>query len=589
MVTSVTLGNFYNVGGKTVLGGTGGSGLDTESLIKGLTEAKRQPVTINQDKIDLNDKKSAALSEFQSLLNNFKASLDALRNPPGVGNAADNVFKFRVGSVPPVASNYVSISTSAGAAIQSYEVKDIESVATVARQGTASFTVANADTDVVGGGGVNFAPGEFTFNGQNITIENNDTLNIIAAKFNAVSSLTKVTATVVNVGASNYQLSFVATETGTSANFDLEDATDLNGVLDNIGLTAAQDGTNARFKLNGIQIERETNIVSDVISGVTFNILSVTPDAVTPYIVSVKPDTATVQNVINRFVQDYNAIKEFEAKQTRLNADGTFAKDSLLVNNQTFLSIMNQVNSLVNSRVAGISGTKPASLVDIGLSFITIPGNEDTPDISSALTVNDGQLTTALESKFEDVSKLFGFFMTADNTNVTVYSRANTVNVTNFTMDINPATNRFKATYTLAGDTVTVDLDKSALSGGIDGYVLKGPANSALEGLELIYATNAADPEVSVTLTQGIADKLFNSVEAAVKTQGGSLATEQDDIQDSNDRLNKDIEDINKQVDVYQQQLLARFTALEQAVARVNSLLQSLDANSAARQIAANS
>ncbi|NBO17768.1 MAG: hypothetical protein EBV03_00795 [Proteobacteria bacterium] len=574
MVTSVTLGTFFNVGGKTVLGGTGGSGLDTQSLIKSLTEAKRQPIKISQDKIDLNDKKSAALSEFQNLLNSYKSSLDALRNPPGVGNDADNVFRFRVGSVPPIASNYVNISTSAGAAIQSYEIRDIESVATVARQGTGTFAVANADTDVVGGGGVNFSPGEITFNGETITIENTDTLNIIASKFNAVSANTKVTATVVNVGPNNFQLSFVSTVTGTSGNFDLSAATDPNGVLTNIGLTAPVDATNAKFKLNGIQIERETNTVNDVISGVTFNILQETPDAVTPYIVSVKPDTQTVQSVINRFVQDYNALKAFEAKQTKLNADGTFGKDSLLVNNQTFLSIMNQVNSMVNSKVAGITGNNPASLVDIGLSFIAVPGTKDTPDLTNALNVNDGQLTSALNANFDGVSKLFGFYLTSDNTNLTIFSRTNAVSVTNFTLDI---------------DAVTVDLVATPLTGGIDGYVLKGASGSAIEGLELIYASTAAAPNINVTLSQGVADRLFNAVDAAVKNDSGSLALELDDIQGFTDRLNKDIENTNKQVDVYQEQLLARFTALEQAIARVNNLLSSLDANSTARQVAANS
>ena len=589
MVTSVTLGTFFNVGGKTVLGGTGGSGLDTQSLIKSLTEAKRQPIKISQDKIDLNDKKSAALSEFQNLLNSYKSSLDALRNPPGVGNDADNVFRFRVGSVPPIASNYVNISTSAGAAIQSYEIRDIESVATVARQGTGTFAVANADTDVVGGGGVNFSPGEITFNGETITIENTDTLNIIASKFNAVSANTKVTATVVNVGPNNFQLSFVSTVTGTSGNFDLSAATDPNGVLTNIGLTAPVDATNAKFKLNGIQIERETNTVNDVISGVTFNILQETPDAVTPYIVSVKPDTQTVQSVINRFVQDYNALKAFEAKQTKLNADGTFGKDSLLVNNQTFLSIMNQVNSMVNSKVAGITGNNPASLVDIGLSFIAVPGTKDTPDLTNALNVNDGQLTSALNANFDGVSKLFGFYLTSDNTNLTIFSRTNAVSVTNFTLDIDPATKRFKATYDVGGDAVTVDLVATPLTGGIDGYVLKGASGSAIEGLELIYASTAAAPNINVTLSQGVADRLFNAVDAAVKNDSGSLALELDDIQGFTDRLNKDIENTNKQVDVYQEQLLARFTALEQAIARVNNLLSSLDANSTARQVAANS
>lgn len=589
MVTSVTLGNFFTTSsGKTVLGGVGGSGLDTQSLLKSLTEAKRAPIVRNEDLIKTNSDKSGKLTEYQSLLNSFKASLDALRNPPGVGNAADNVFKFRIGDVPPNASQYVDISTAAGAAIQSYEIRDIETVATVARQGTGSFAVASADADVVGIGGVNFAPGVIEFRGEEIVVEDTDSLNKIAAKFNAVSSATNVTATVINVGPNNFRLSFIATSTGTDGNFDLADAVDPNDVLDNIGLTAAEDATNAVFKLNGIQIERQSNTVSDVISGVTFNILQPTPDALTPYVVSVKPDTESVQNVINRFVQDYNAIKAFEAKQTKLESDGTFSKDALLASNQTFLNITNQINAMVNTRVSGLANNAPSSLVDIGLSFIAVPGDDETPDFANALTVNDGQLTAALNSNFDAVARLFGFNVTSTDPNLAVFNRTNGLSVTTFDLEIKPGTNIFKATYTVGGEETTVNLTATALSGGADGYSLKGPQGSAIEGLEMIYASTA-NSDVTINVSQGVADRLYNAVNAATTTDTGGIALELTAITENTDRLNKDIENINQQVEEFQQTLLARFTALEQAISRVNSLLQSLDANSAARQIASNS
>lgn len=583
MVTSVTLGNFFTLSnGKTVLGGSGGSGLDTDGLLQSLTEAKRQPAVRNQDIIDLNDEKVTAFGEYRSLLNSFKASLDALRNPPGVGNAADNVFQFRVGSSAGAASNYVTVNAAAGAAIQSYEIRDISSIAKPARQSSGTFTVANADTDVVGIGGTEFQAGLFTFNGQNILIEDGDSLNRIAAKFNAVSAQTKVSATVVSISATTYRLSFVATGTGTSGNFDLTTANDPDGVLDNIGLTAAVDGTNALFKLNDIDIERQTNTVSDVISGVTFNILQTTPDALTPYTVSVKPDTAAVQSVINQFINNYNALKEFEAKQSKLNPEGGFDETALLANNQTFLSISGSINSLVNTKVGGITGNNPTTLVDIGLSFINVPGNDEVPDVNNALTVNDGALTSALDTNFDGVARLFGFFLTSNNSNLTIFSRTNALAVSNFTLNLDPDDGDFEATYNLGSGPVTVELDAVPLGGNVDGYTLKGKVGTALEGLELIYASEDA-ATITVTATQGVADRLFNLTDGALKTNTGTIALELDAIGDYNEQLEKDIALINEQVDTYQEQLISRFAALEQVISRVNSLLQSLDANADAR------
>lgn len=582
MVTQVTLGNFFTLSnGKTVLGGTGGSGLDTDALLQSLTEAKRLPATRNKDEITLNDKKTGAFAKFQSLLSAFKSSADALRNPPGVGNEADNVFKFTTPTLSALGSNYVSVSTSAGAALQSYQISDISSIATPARQASGTFTVASADTNVVGlGAGTTFAAGTFNFGGQDITIAAGDTLNGIAAKFNAVSDTTGISASVIAIDATHYQLSFVANDTGDASNFDLSLATDPSGVLDDVGLTVPTSGTNAAFKLNGVDIERQNNIISDVISGVTFTLLQTTPDAVTPYTVTVKPDTAIIQTVINNFISNYNALKTFEAEQTRLNSDGTYAEGALLVNNQTFLSIMNNINAQVNGKVAGIAGSNPSSLVDVGISFTNQPASDDTPEVNNILTVNDGALTSALTSNFNGVARLFGFYLGSDNANLTIFTHNNSLTVSSLTLTIDPdaATPVFQATYNLGAGPVTVDMTAVPLGGGVNGYTLKGPSGSAIEGLELIYAS-VADATIHVTLTQGISDKLFNTSSAALTANTGAIALELTSIKDSNTRLDEEIANINAQVEVFQDQLIARFSALEQAISRVNSLLSSLNAN----------
>src|SRR5689334_4560253 len=99
MVTQVSLGNFFNLNGKTVLGGAGGSGLDTQALIKSLTDARGAAAKQYQDETGINDKQSTALATFQDLLSSFKSAADALRNPPGVGNDANNAFKYTTASV----------------------------------------------------------------------------------------------------------------------------------------------------------------------------------------------------------------------------------------------------------------------------------------------------------------------------------------------------------------------------------------------------------------------------------------------------------------------------------------------------------
>jgi len=590
MVTQVTLGSFFSLNGKTVLGGAGGSGLDTKALIASLSEAKRAPAVYNEDLITINDEQSSALGTFQSLLSSFRSASAALRNPPGVGNAADNAFQFTKATIISPGSDYFSVTTAAGATAQSYNISNISSVASAANQGTGSFQIADADESVVpaGAGPTTFAAGTITFNGQDITIEADDSLNAVAAKFNAVSDLTGVRATVVRVDTNDFQLSFVATNTGTANNFDLSTATDPSGVLTNIGLTAAVVGTNAEFELNGIAIVRQSNTVSDVVTGLTINILQETPDAITDYRFNIEPDTTIIQSAINNFINTYNAIKAFEAEQLQLNNDGTYSENSKLAQNQTFLTIMNNLNAQIASQVAGITGSNPSSLADVGITFTSSPATSTTPEVNNILTVNDGTLTSALTSNFNGVKKLFGFSLTSNNSNLTIFRHTNSLAVSSFSLTITPGSDIFTATYDTGGGPETVNLTATALTGGVNGYTLKGLVGTALEGLELIYASTA-NATISVTATQGIADKIFNTNDVALKTNGGILALELARIEESTARLNEDIATIDEQVAIFTQQLVAKFSALEQAIARTNNLLQSLNANQQQQFISASS
>ncbi len=592
MVTQISLGNFYtNSDGKNVVGGAGGSGLDTKSIIDSLTQAKQFPVTQDKNQITANGKVTDALTQFNTLLSSFQLAADALRNPPGVGNAASNAFLFTSGSVSSntavPGSSYLTVVTAPGATVQNYAINSITSVATAATQSTSAFTLAAVNTDSVVSatpGAQQFGVGTITIRGQNIDLEAGDTLGEVAAKFNAVSTNTGITATVIKVSGTSYQLSFSSTATGSANNFDLTNATvpgsvtDLSGVLTNIGFNAATAGDNAVFQLNNVTVTRSSNSIDDVISGVTFNLVQATPPA-TSLNVSIAADTTTVQNSIVNFVKAYNAIKTFESKQTEIKADGTYADTAVLVNNSTFRNIMAEVTAEVTAKVSGLTGTAK-SLTDIGITFVNQPATSDTPAVNNLIDVNDSKLTQALTTNYADVRKLFGFTLSSNNPNLGVFKQTNALSVTNFTLNIDPANvdplQRFTATYDLGAGPVTVQLTATAITGST-GYSLVGKDNTALQGLQLIYGSASA-ATINVTATQGIASKIYNSADTAVAANTGTIAIEQKSIQDTNTRLNSDIDRLNLQISQYRDQLTAKFAALEQAISKVNTILQSLDA-----------
>jgi flagellar hook-associated protein 2 len=456
MVTQITLGNFYQTAdGKNVLGGAGGSGLDTETLLNALTEAKKFPAVQDQNQITKNGEVTDSLNEFNTLLANFQLASDALRNPPGVGNAASNAFLFTTGSVTSntavAGTSYMNIITSPGATIQNYTINEVTSVATTATQSTTVFSLADINADSVVSstpGGQQFAAGTLTVNGQDILFEEGDTLGKIAAKFNAVSANTGIAATVIKISDGSYQLSLSATATGSASDFDLSAIADPDNVLTNIGFNAAVGADDAVFQINGVSVTRSSNSIDDVIDGVTFNLVQATPPGTT-LDVKIKPDTTTVQNSIVNFAKAYNALKEFEARQTQLKSDGTYAATAVLANNSTFRNAISQISADVSASVGGLSGV--SSLADIGITFVNQPASGDVPAISNIINIDDGKLTQVLATDYNNVRKMFGFTLSSNNPNLGVFKVTNGLSVTNFTLNIDPDTNTFEATYNLGG------------------------------------------------------------------------------------------------------------------------------------------
>jgi flagellar capping protein FliD len=225
MVTSISLGSFSEQNGRTVVSGSSSGGLDTQALIEALTAAKRLPAVSLEDKIEVNTKLAGAYSSLRTTLTTFSTAVDLLRNPPGVRNQDENIFEYRTttvgGNTSGAASNYISVSAQPGASLSSYEIS-VDQLATYNTRVTDTFALASPDEDAVGAG-LPFNAGTLLLGASQtaIEIEDDDTLNEIVAKINAVEKQTKVEASILRVADGQYRLALKTTETGTEYNYDL--------------------------------------------------------------------------------------------------------------------------------------------------------------------------------------------------------------------------------------------------------------------------------------------------------------------------------------------------------------------------------
>lgn len=584
MATSINLGSLYTTGNKTVFGGSA-SGLDTESLVKGLVEAKSIPKTKAQDKIDKNTEVLGALSELQTKLTNLRRAVDGLRNPPGVANESAKFFDYRTSilttNTSSAAADFVSITTGAGAPLGATEIT-VGQLARAQVQTTSTGFASQSDPIVAAAGDA--TPGTIsagtitldtpTTNPVNITIQEDDSLIDVAARFNAVKNQTGVEASILKVADNDYRLVLKSNKTGEDHGFTIGDP---DGVLSDIGFTT-QTALNAEFTIDGLQLVRQSNIVTDAIKNTTITLKQTTTATNTTVTVSTQADTDFVKSGIIDFIDTFNDFKIFIAKQTLLNEDGSPAEGALLTDSSLVDTILNRANAEVTQIVSGLGEDALKSLQDIGITLTDYAGDAENPEVKNILTYDDAKLSAALAGNFDEVRGIFEFTFTADSTDISLFARSNALAVTKFNLEIDTTTKKAYARDVTTNDLIA-ELDYDDSTGSV---LLTGKDGTALQGLKLLY-TSEDSATISINVSQGVADRLYNAMDDVLKRDTGLLDVEVASIGDENFDLEEDITDLNEEIERYREKLLDQFARLESLISSVNQLLSALDAQDQAR------
>ena len=584
MVTQIQLGNIFQENGRTVVGGTS-SGIDTQALVKGLTEAKRLPAVTLENTIASNTKISGALGDLKDLLGKFRDAANFLRNPPGVGNAADDIFKYRSADITSnsgvAGSTYVSITAEPGSSANTYDLK-VNQLATSSVYTTNTFALTDASTAVVGAGaGDALRAGVLNLgaSGTAVTLNNGDTLNQVVNKINAVKDTSGIEAVAIKVADGQYRLSLKSLKTGADQNYTPTAAT-----FSNVGFAISNTALDASVNFDGTTITRHTNSLDDVVTGITFNLLQTTP-AGTDVKVAIKPDAALVKQGISNFVNAYNELRFFAARQTETDDSGKPLDTALLYNNSTLALSRTQIETEITGIVKGITAGDPSRLSDLGITLADSPKDDKNPETKNILVVDEAKLDSAISSNFDAVRKVFEFDYSSDNTDLQVFQRNNGLGISAFKLNINQTTGVYQASYDDDNDPLTADkvvsLDGTPVTSGT-GVVLKGQKGTVLDGLTLIYG-GTDNPVINVNISQGIGDRLYNASANLLDADHGAVAVEINSLSDKNARIQKDITRIDDQVNTYRDNLLNQYAALESSISKANSLLASLDAQSKAR------
>lgn len=535
----------------TTTGTSTSTSVDWSALITAAVNAKLVQATTISTTITSNEAKIAAYQTLQTDLTTLSSGLSSLATAV-VNSLATNVFATRAATLSSTgdvsASSALSMSVSNGAATGDHTL----TISQIATAHKVVGTSQSSQTSELGYSGT-FSIGLAGGTTSDITIDSTMSLQDIVDSINAQTSTTNVQASIVQVASGSYEMVLTGTEDAADITYSSTSGDDiLNklGVTDSSGAFAdvLQTSQAAIFSLDGISMTRDTNDITDVLTGVTFNLLQATPDGATVNI-SIEPDTSQIESAVETFVTNYNTFRDAVIAQQATGSDGTAASSAVLFGDGTMRDIMDALQNALNSTVGGLT------MADLGLSFNEKNELElDTSTLSEILSTNLSGVTTLLSAQTKTSSSQ----LTVVNTGTSPQS---------FTLDLTMDSDGKLASASVGGDSSLFT---------ISGTTIIGVAGTAYAGMAFTYSGSTSQ-SITVTSTQGIATQLYQ-IAKNYSSSSGALQTLITNLTDRDDELQQKVDDIESAASAYQTQLQTQYASYQAAIESANNTLTYLKA-----------
>lgn len=366
-----------------------GSSILTQDVLDQLRAAdEAKLITPIKTKITAETKKQDALNIIDAAMKNFIDSIDAIKSPL--------VYNERKAVVT---GSSVSVSAASNSDIGEFSLK-VNTLATKQVEESGAFS-AKTETIANGAGSLNL-----NIDGTDYTINYDATTTMDDLK-NLINSVAgdKVDATVAQMSGSDFRLFISSANTGSTQNITI---TDTSGQLKDTrlttGLTAIETGTNASFDFNGVTLSRSSNVITDLISGLTIT-LKEEDSATSSSKVSIEHDRENFFKKVDSFVEKYNSAI------TELNKATKSSKDSAERGAMSAESSIKNMKQVIQDMFASV-GEGAASLADFGFSI----------DKDGKMSVDKTALGDEMDDNMANVQAFFsgGTYTKADTSTVTL-------------------------------------------------------------------------------------------------------------------------------------------------------------------------
>ena len=372
----------------------GGSGIDIVKLARDLTDVEKLPaeekITASQEAAEAKISALAVLKfNVQALIDEFNGLNDASELATPTATTSD--------------SSVVSVVSTDGSAQSGLYDIHVDVLATAQRN--LSDVYSSSSQSINGGSGftINITIPETTGTTTAISVAaGSDTPTGVVSAINAAGLGISATRMALDTSGTQYQI-MLAGQTGAANCFSVD--TSMGGSED-LGFHDAsynssgtppkdyQQAGDADFYYNGVRLQRASNTLSDVITGVTVSLNAVSSGSDTET-VSVVSDRSTLKEKLQSLVATYNDIQF--ALNALSNADsdeeevgGALARD---------LAVIRTVRDTVHQAVTQDSSTTSGSISGLRDIGVTLTGYGE---LQFSETVYDSKAAAS----FDDISTM---------------------------------------------------------------------------------------------------------------------------------------------------------------------------------------
>ncbi|MDP4114566.1 MAG: flagellar filament capping protein FliD [Bacteroidota bacterium] len=172
-------------------------------------------------------------------------------------------------------------------------------------------------------------------------------------------------------------------------------------------ITSEGNSLNSKMVFNGLSVQRNSNTVSDIATGVTFSLKSVMQASDTTVNVQVDVDNSTIRSNIDSFISKFNDAYTY----LKTGSAVTKTTRGVLASDTNTSSLLSTLGSLGYSKVSGLGTNELNMLNQIGISF----------NSSTGLSVSD---STKLDSQISDnASQVEALFNSANGVATSLSSK----------------------------------------------------------------------------------------------------------------------------------------------------------------------